>query len=114
MNKVRNAVIIIILCIIGAGVAKKVKQNQLGLPMTTAKDIQDVIAGRQIARGKPGIPENVIPYTGDAGKPILIREKGTNTLGDIGAPPRGQGNGSFAPLPNNPAPPVLSPSGPNE
>lgn len=111
MNKVRNAVIIIILCIIGAGVVKQ--QKEISLSESSIEDIKDVVFGRRAAQQELGIPVGAIPYTGSADRPITIHPKG-NTLGDLVMAPRGSGSGGFEPLPNNPTPPQLSPSGPTE
>lgn len=124
MSRVRNAVIIIILCIIGAYTVKK--GPQLALNMPGLEDIKDAVAGApSSASRRNGAPK----LTMASGKGEDMRDAvaghavGTpnngNTLGDIDGPPRGSGYGGFSPLsnntnnnpPNNP-PPSLSPSGP--
>ena len=122
MSRVRNAVIIIILCIIGAYSVKK--GPQLGLNMPAAEDIKDAVAGNRIRRQGPkltlasGTSEDLRDAV--AGHAVGT-PGGSNTLGDVGGPPRGNGYGGFGPLstnnnhnnpPNNP--PVLSPSGPQD
>ncbi len=125
MSRVRNAVIIIILCIIGAYSVKKAPQLGLSLPGT--EDIKDAVAGGPSQRRGNGNPQLTLA----SGKGEDLRDAvaghavgtpgGSNTLGDVGGPPRGNGYGGFGPLstnnnnnpPNNP-PPSLSPSGPND
>jgi len=120
MSRARNAVIIIILCIIGAYSVRK--SPQLGLNMPAPETIKDAVAGGPVRRGNPKL--TLASGTGEdlrdavAGHAVGTPNNG-NTLGDIGGPPRGQGNGGFGPQSNNPGqnfnpPPVLSPSGPNE
>ena len=123
MSKARNAVIIIILCIIGAFSFKKAPQ--LGLNMPAPEDIKDAVAGGPVRRN------NGPKLTLASGKGEDLRDAvagfavGTpntgNTLGEIDGPPRGSGNGGFGPLANNPnnnppynPPPSLSPSKPEE
>lgn len=123
MSKARNAVIIIILCIIGAFTFKN-GGPQLGLNTPGSDDIKDAVAGGPASR-RGNVPE----LTLSSGKGEDLRDAvagfavGTpntgNTLGEIGDPPRGSGNGGFAPGANNNnnnppynPPPSLSPSGP--
>ena len=123
MSRARNAVIIIILCIIGAFSFKKAPQ--LGLNMPAPEDIKDAVAGGPARR------TNGPKLTLAGGKGEDLRDAvsgfavGTptngNTLGEIDGPPRGSGNGGFAPLANNPnnnppynPPPTLSPAGPQD
>lgn len=123
MSRARNAVVIIILCIIGAFSFKK--GPQLGLNMPAPEDIKDAVAGNRIRRPSPkltlasGQGEDLRDAV--AGHAVGTPNNGTNTLGDVDGPPRGSGNGGFGALsnnnnnnpPNNP-PPTLSPSGPND
>ncbi len=122
MSRARNAVIIIILCIIGAFSFKK--GPQLGLNMPAPEDIKDAVAGGPARRRGPGL--TLASGKGDdlrdavAGFAVGTPNNG-NTLGEIDGPPRGSGNGGFGPLANNPnnnppynPPPNLSPSGPQD
>ncbi|MDD5302939.1 MAG: hypothetical protein PHS14_07480 [Elusimicrobia bacterium] len=122
MSRVRNAVIIIILCIIGAYSFKK--GPQLGLNMPAPEDIKDAVAGNPVRRHGPQL--TLASGNGEdlrdavAGHAVGTPNRGTNTLGDVDGPPRGSGNGGFGPLSNNNnnnnppvnPPPSLSPSGP--
>jgi len=124
MSRARNAVIIIILCIIGAYTVKK--GPQLGLNMPGVEDIKDAVAGGP-STGRRG---NGNPLTLAAGKGEDMRDAvaghavGTpnngNTLGGVDGPPRGSGFGGFGQQSNNPGvivpqnPPELSPSGPTQ
>ena len=121
MSRARNAVIIIILCIIGAYSVRKAPQ--LGLNMPSVDDIKDAVAGGPTTASRRG---NGPKLTLSSGKGEELRDAvagfavGTpntgNSLGEIDGPPRGSGNGGFNPLSNNPRPfnppPSLSPSGP--
>lgn len=122
MSRVRNAVIIIILCIIGAYSVKK--GPQLGLSLPAAEDIKDAVAGNPVRRRGPQL--TLASGKGEefrdavAGHAVGTPNPGTNTLGDVDGPPRGNGYGGFGPLstnnnnpPSNP-PPSLSPSGPDD
>lgn len=121
MSRARNAVIIIILCIIGAYSVKK--GPQLGLNMPGPEEIRDAVAGNPVRRG-PKL--TLASGTGDELRDAVAGHAvgtpgGTNTLGDVDAPPRGNGNGGFGPLSTNnnnnpplPPPPPLSPSGPQD
>lgn len=122
MSRARNAVIIIILCIIGAYSFRKAPQ--LGLNMPAPQDIKDAVAGNS-ARRHGGPKLTLASGTGEdlrdavAGHAVGTPNNGTNSFGDVGGPPRGNGNGGFGPLSNNnnnnpPPPPPLSPSGPND
>ncbi|MEK7389813.1 MAG: hypothetical protein AAB036_08940 [Elusimicrobiota bacterium] len=122
MKRVRNAVVIIILCIIGAVSVKK-KAPELALNVPAPDQIKDAVAGNRI---RPRHPLNVSRGQSDdirdsiAGNPVGTPQgtpNSTNSLDDIGEPPRGSGNGGFSPLANNNPPynpPPLSPSGPEE
>ena len=119
MYRVRNAVIIIILCIIGAYTARKGPQLSMNMPDS---DVKDAVAGHRSHR-RPGL-------TLASGKSDDLRDAvaghavGTpnhgNTLDDVGPPPRGNGEGGFGPQSNNPGnnftppPGPVSPSGPEE
>lgn len=126
MSRVRNAVIIIILCIIGAYSVKK--GPQLGLSLPLAEDIKDAVAGNPIRR-RANAPLTLASGKGEDFRDAVAGHAvgtpgGTNTLGDVDGPPRGNGYGGFGPLsnnnnnnnnnpPNNP-PPSLSPAGPDD
>lgn len=126
MSRVRNAVIIIILCIIGAYSVKK--GPQLGLSLPSPEQIKDAVAGGPSFTPHRGNPELTLASgKGEdlrdavAGHAVGTPNRGTNSLGDVDGPPRGNGYGGFGPLSgnnngNNPpvTPPVLSPFGPNE
>lgn len=129
MSKARNAVIIIILCIIGAYTVKK--GPELGLTMPSVEDIKDAVASANPTRASrgAGAPKLTLASgTGEdlrdavAGHAVGTPNPGTNTFGEIDGPPRGNGLGGFSPLalnnnvpPTNPPPPPnLSPSGPND
>lgn len=124
MSRVRNAVIIIILCIIGAYTFQK--GPQLGLNMPAPEDIKDAVAGGPVSRRANGPKLTLASGKGEdlrdavAGFAVGTPNTG-NTLGEIDGPPRGSGNGGFSPLANNPnnnppynPPPTLSPSGPQD
>jgi hypothetical protein len=120
MSRARNAVIIIILCIIGAYSVKK--GPQLGLNMPAPEEIRDAVAGNRIRRNAPKL--TLASGTGEDLRDAVAGHAvgtpgGTNTLGDVDGPPRGNGNGGFGPLSannnnNNPPPPPLSPSSPDD
>jgi hypothetical protein len=116
MTRARNAVIIIILCIIGAYTIKKGPQLAL-LPNDA---IKDAVAGNGVHRGGPHL--TLAGGKGDdlhdavAGHAVGTPNNG-HTLDDVAPPPRGGGNGGFGTQSNNPGqnfnpPPTLSPSGP--
>src|SRR4051812_48417375 len=118
MSRARNAVIIIILCIIGAYTLKK--GPQLALNMPSADAIKDAVAGGPSSR--KGNPLTLASGTGEdlrdavAGHAVGTPNNG-NTLGDVAPPPRGNGTGGIGSLSNNPGqnftpPPNLSQSGP--
>lgn len=100
MNKVRNAVIIIILCVIGASVNRKAN---LGLLLPPPTYIQDTIAGHQAGRHVVLAPDHSEPLQDAvAGHSALPpRGKPSNTLGDIPGAPRGNGLGGIGSLPND-------------
>ena len=108
MNKVRNAVIIIILCIIGAGITEH-RASKLGMRIPVLTDIRDAVAGHRVPLAirdeEPLAIEDTFHESG------VQPHSTSNTLGDIPPPPRGQGGGEFSPLPQQNAP-ELSPSGP--
>ncbi|MCM2305762.1 MAG: hypothetical protein NDJ72_13760 [Elusimicrobia bacterium] len=123
MSKARNAVIIIILCIIGA-FSFRSAAPQLGLNMPAPEDIKDAVAGGPVSRGNKGPALTLASGKGEdmrdavAGFAVGTPNTG-NSVGEIDGPPRGSGNGGFGPLANNPnnnppynPPPSLSPSGP--
>ncbi len=123
MYRVRNAVIIIILCIIGAYTVKKGPQ----LALTPDTDtIKDAVAGNRIRHHGPKL--TLASGTGDdlrdavAGHAVGTPGRHGNTLDDVGPPPRGDGQGYHGHNPNNPGnnfippppPPPVSESGPSE
>jgi hypothetical protein len=118
MTRVRNAVIIIILCIIGAYTVKKGPQLAL---LPTNDVVKDAVAGGP-SYHRNGPKLTLASGTGDelrdavAGHAVGTPNNG-HTLDDVAPPPRGGGNGGFGPQSNNPGqnfnpPPTLSPSGP--
>lgn len=123
MSRARNAVIIIILCIVGAYTVKK--GPELGLSMPGLSDIKDAVAGGPSSRRGKNPQLTLASGTADELRDAIAGHavgtpQGTNTLGDVDGPPRGNGLGGFSPVaannnvpPNNP-PPSLSPSGPND
>ncbi len=122
MSRARNAVIIIILCIIGAYSVRKAPQLALNMP--TSSDIKDSVAGGPVSRhGGPkltlasGTSEDMRDAV--AGHAVGTPNHG-NTVDDVPAPPRGESFHGFGPGANNPGqnfnpPPTnLSPSGPGD
>lgn len=122
MQRVRNAVIIIILCIIGAYTVRKAPQLALNTPDS---DMHDGLAGGP-SRGRRNGPKLTLASgTGEemrdavAGHAVGTPNNG-NTLDDVAPPPRGEGRGGFGPQSNNPSqnfnppPENLSPSAPEE
>jgi len=117
MTRARNAVIIIILCLIGAYSVKKGPQLAL-LPAND--EIKDAVAANNSTR-RAGPKLTLASGTGEemrdaiAGHAVGTPNNG-NTLGDVAPPPRGGGNGGIGAQANNPGqnfnPPVLSPAGP--
>ncbi|UPT75201.1 MAG: hypothetical protein M0D55_05705 [Elusimicrobiota bacterium] len=122
MHRVRNAVIIIILCIIGAYTVKQAPQ--LALNMNDSQ-LNDAVAGGPSRGRRSGPKLTLASGTGDemrdavAGHAVGTPNNG-NTLGDVAPPPRGMGQGGFGPQANNPSqnfnppPENLSPSTPEE
>ena len=102
------------------------KGPQLGLSLPGTEDIKDAVAGNTIRR-RPNAPLTLASGKGEDLRDAVAGHAvgtpgGSNTLGDVDGPPRGNGYGGFGPLsnnnnnnnpPNNP-PPSLSPSGPND
>lgn len=124
MSRVRNAVIIIILCIIGAYTVRKGPQLALNMPND---GIKDAVAGGPVHhRRSPKL--TLASGTGEdlrdavAGHAVGTPGRHGNTLDDVGGPPRGNGDGGFGHPSNNPGnnfnppinPPEVSPSGPVE
>jgi hypothetical protein len=125
MSRARNAVIIIILCLIGAYSFKK--GPQLGLSMPKNDVIKDAVAGGpSYHRSSPKL--TLASGSGDdlrdavAGHAVGTPGSHGNTLDDVAPPPRGNGQGGIGGQSNNPGnnfnppttPPTLSPSGPGE
>lgn len=120
MSRARNAVIIIILCIIGAYSVRKAPQLALNMP--APEGMKDALAGNRAHRNGPKL--TLASGTGEdmrdavAGHAVGTPNNG-NTLGDIGGPPRGNGGNGIGPSSNNPGqnfnpPPTLSPSAPQD
>ncbi len=124
MQRVRNAVIIIILCIIGA-VSFKSHKPQLAMSMPSPEQLKDAVAGAPAGRhhGKHRPLTLASGHTDDLRDAVAGHAVGTpnhhhgNTLDDVGPPPRGQGQGGYHHLSNNPSnnfTPPVSPSGPED
>jgi hypothetical protein len=120
MSRARNAVIILILCIIGAYSARK--GPQLGLNMMAPEEIKDAVADNRAKRRARGLTlasgksENL--RGAPAGHALGTPNDG-NTFDDIDEPPRGDGQGGIGTQSNNPGqnfapPPPISPSEPEE
>ncbi len=119
MSRARNAVIIIILCIIGAYTLRK--GPQLALNMPSPEQVKDAVAGGP-SRRNPGL--TLASGKGEdmrdavAGHAVGTPGRNGNTVDDVGAPPRGNGDGGFGRPANNPGnnfnppPPTLSESAP--
>jgi hypothetical protein len=122
MSRARNAVIIIILCIIGAYSFKK--GPQLGLSVPNNDTIKDAVAGAPSSYHRSTPKLTLASGNGEdlrdavAGHAVGTPGNHGNTLDDVGPPPRGNGIGGFGPQANNPGqnftppPPPLSQSGP--
>jgi hypothetical protein len=126
MQKVRNAVIIIVLCIIGAYKVYKPAPPKLNLP--PADSLHDALAGSPINASRPGLhlsnSDDDQLHDSVAGNAIPgFHQNGPHGNTEDGAPPLPRGGdhngvdtfsgpnpGSQLP-PNGPAP--LSPSGPS-
>lgn len=122
---IRNAIIITILCLILSIVAADSFNNGAprGLNRSARAVIMDAFAAGLPRSGAPrptltgGRSEDL--YDAVAGGRILDAvmdhaagaPSGANAPRAAGGPPRGSGDGGFAPLPNNPRP-IISPSGP--
>ena len=102
MSRARNAVIIIILCIIGAYSVRKAPQLSL---MPNNDTVKDALAGNRVRRHGPrltlasGKGEDLRDAV--AGHAVGTPNNG-NTLDDVGPPPRGDGQGGIGPQSNNP------------
>lgn len=120
MHRVRNAVIIIILCIIGSYTVRKAPQLSLNSP---DNEIRDSVAGGP-SRHRGGPKLTLASGSGDelrdavAGHAVGTPNNG-NTLDNVPPPPRGEGNGGIGPrggapgrnfIPQNP----VSQDGPEE
>ena len=120
MSRARNAVIIIILCIIGAYSVRK--SPQLALNMPSPESMKDAVAGGPSIRHH-GPKLTLASGTGEdlrdavAGHAVGTPNHG-NTVDDVPPPPRGENFHGFGPLSNNPGqnftPPTLSPSAPQQ
>lgn len=126
MRRVRNAVVILILCIIGG--YSLMKKTGPTLSMPAGDELRDSMRGNPTRASRPGLNfgqtndgelrdavANNAAETGGNGSPFGSSE------GGVGAPPRGSGNGGFGPAgnnvgnefpPNTPPPGNVSPSGP--
>lgn len=126
MSRARNAVVILILCIIGGYSMMKKAGPTLTMPMN--EELRDTVAGNPIRASRPGLN---FGQTNDGElRDALANNAAENGGGapqigsgdgGVGAPPRGSGNGGFGPLgdnvgnnlpPNNPPPGNVSPSEP--
>jgi hypothetical protein len=128
MRRARNAVVILILCIIG-GYSLMKKPALLSMP-STPEEMRDSVHGNPTRASRPGLNfgqtndgelrdavANNAAETGSAGP-------NGNTEGGAPPPPRGSGNGGIGTAshnpgqdltpPNDPPPSDLSPSGPND
>lgn len=123
MRRARNAVVIIILCIIGNYSLVKKAAPVLDLPGT--EELRDAVRGTRASR--PGLnfgQTNDGELRDAVANNAAIGTPRGNADGSVGAPPRGSGNGGFGPIgtnpgqnllpPVNPPPSVLSQSGPNQ
>ncbi|HXT00434.1 MAG TPA: hypothetical protein VN915_07145 [Elusimicrobiota bacterium] len=128
-NKVRNAVIIIVLCLIGAYKMYKPVQNPT-LAMPPADEIRDAVAGNSVGNNRPTDASLHLSNTGDdqlrdsvAGNAIPgTHQNGAphgNTEDQTPPPPRGGDHngigGLNSPNPGSQLPPgggPLSPAGP--
>ena len=117
MHRVRNAVVIIILCIIGAMTFKS-RAPQLTLNMPS-NDLKDSVAGNGVHHKAPHL--TLASGNGeDLRDSVAGHAVGTpnnhNTVDDVPPPPRGSGNGGFGTLGSNPGqnqnPPNISQSAP--
>jgi hypothetical protein len=126
MRRARNAVVVLILCIIGGYSLMKKAGPTLNMP-AAPEEMRDAMSGNPTRASRPGLNfgqttdgelrdavANNAAETGGNGAPF------GNTDGGVGAPPRGSGNGGFGPAgtnagnnfpPQNP-PENLSPSSP--
>ncbi len=119
MSRARNAVIIIILCIIGAYTMRKAPQLALNMP--SADQVKDAVAGNGARRHGPRL--TLANGSGDDLRDAVAGHavgtpRNTNTLDDVPPPPRGQGQGGIGHQGHNPGqnftpPTTLSPSGPS-
>ena len=120
MRKVRNAVIIIILCIIGAYKAFKPAPVSLGAPPPDV--MRDALAGSPVNASRPGLhlsDSNDDQFRDSvAGNAIPSQHYGPHGNSDEGAPPPPRGGGGglgtlSGPNPGSQIPPApLSQSGP--
>jgi hypothetical protein len=126
MSKVRNAVVVIVLCIIAAYVSKKEKATLVMQP--PVEQLHDAVAGGPAKISKTGKKRrnlNLAPAAEDnlkdalASNPALPPAPLGNTEQGTPPPPRGSGNGGIGPLgdPNPgselPPPPPVSENGPS-
>ena len=106
MRRARNAVVVLILCIIGG--YSLMKKTGPTLSMPAGDELRDSMRGNPTRASRPGL--NFGQTTdGELRDAVANNAAETgggqqfgNTDGGVGAPPRGSGNGGFGPLGDNP------------
>lgn len=103
MRRARNAVVILILCIIGGYSGMKKTGPTLSMP--AGDELRDGLSGNSTRASRPGLNfgqtndgelrDAVANNAAETGSPF------GNPDGGVGAPPRGSGNGGFGPLDGN-------------
>ena len=120
MSRVRNGVVIIILCIIGAYSIFKRSGNELAMP-TVADELKDTLAANPTnasRRGKNRASLKLPPVADEelkdslAENPALPSGQDGNTEGQTPPPPRGSGYGGIGTLSSPNPGSELSPSSP--
>jgi hypothetical protein len=120
MSKVRNAVIIIILSIIGGYSLNKYKHSHLGLSAVPPQEFRDAVAASSShSKNKLTLNPDGDEHLRDAlaESPAIPTGNGFGPHGNGGdgtpPPPRGDGNGGLGNGPNSlPPTPIMSSSGP--
>ncbi len=128
MNRIRNAVIIIVLCIIGSASYKGGHKNGLGLGEPRPDDIRDSLAGgsskpqrHTLSLGAPSDDNLKDSLAEGPAIPAGLRSNGAprgNTEDNTPPPPRGGDHSGIGPLGGQnpgaqlPRPSDISPSGP--
>jgi hypothetical protein len=120
MRRARNAVVVLILCIIGGYSLMKKTGPTLTMP-AAPEEMRDAMSGNPTRASRPGLNfgqttdgelrdavANNAAETGGNGSPF------GNTEGGVGAPPRGSGNGGFGPLDGNVGNNLIPPPPPTE